>query len=149
MGRLVLACVLLLAVLAPAAQAETLHYRFGPIHIAPAGYGWRYRTTDHWLMNHMIHNLTPGATDVYITYDLDFIPDTAPQAAGMKEVRTMWLDVMGPPRPYPVFDVHRKAGGRDGRYTYPRESKQPGYTLNRYTVQQDGVLLGGAGHLHP
>ena len=48
-----------------------------------------------------------------------------PQAAGMQEVRTMWLDVMGV-QAYPVFDVHRGAGGRDGRYTYPRESKQPG-----------------------
>ena len=26
---------------------------------APPGYGWRYRTTDQWHMNHMIHNLTP------------------------------------------------------------------------------------------
>jgi hypothetical protein len=216
MGRLVLACLLFLALLAPAAQAETLHYRFGPIHIAPgrndivfdlndqrpavngwitgfkpnltyvngkvprvdvihlhhgvwivngapefaageekttvrapAGYGWRYRTTDMWLMNHMIHNLTPDATDVYITYDLQFIPDTDPRAAAMKQIRTLWLDVTGPPHPYPVFDVHRGAGGRDGRYTFPRESKRPGYTLNRYTVKQDGVLLGGAGHLHP
>jgi plastocyanin len=216
MGRLVLACLLFLALLAPAAQAETLHYRFGPIHIgpgrndivfalndqrpavngwitgfkpnliyangkvprvdvihlhhgvwvvngapefaageektvvrAPAGYGWRYRTTDTWLMNHMIHNLTPDATDVYITYDLDFIPDTDPRAAAMKEIRTLWLDVTGPPHPYPVFDVHRHAGGRDGRYTFPRESRRPGYTLNRYTVRQDGALLGGAGHLHP
>jgi plastocyanin len=216
MGRLVLACLLFLALLAPAAQAETLHYRFGPIHIgpgrndivfalndqrpavngwitgfkpnliyangkvprvdvihlhhgvwvvngapefaageektvvrAPAGYGWRYRTTDTWVMNHMIHNLTPDATDVYITYDLDFIPDTDPRAAAMKEIRTLWLDVTGPPHPYPVFDVHRHAGGRDGRYTFPRESRRPGYTLNRYTVRQDGALLGGAGHLHP
>jgi plastocyanin len=216
MGRLVLACLLSFALLAPAAQAETVHYKFGPIHIAPgrndivfalndqrppvngwitgfkpnltytdgevprvdvihlhhgvwivngapefaageekttvrapAGYGWRYRTGDQWVMNHMIHNLTPDATDVYITYDLEFIPDTAPQAAGMKAVNTLWLDVTGPPHPYPVFDVHRGAGGRDGRYTFPRESKRPGYTLNRYRVQQDGVLLGGAGHLHP
>ena len=27
--------------------------------MAPPGYGWRHRTTDRWLMNHMIHNLTP------------------------------------------------------------------------------------------
>ena len=26
---------------------------------APPGHGWRYRTTDTWHMNHMIHNLTP------------------------------------------------------------------------------------------
>jgi plastocyanin len=215
MGRLVLACLLVFVLLAPAAQAETLQYRFGPIHIAPgrndiefelndqkppvdgwitgfkpnliytdgrvprvdvvhlhhgvwlvngapefaageekteirapAGYGWRYRTSDSWVMNHMIHNLTPSAADVYITYDLEFVPATSPQAAGMKEVRTMFLDSRGI-RPYPVFDVHRGAGGRDGRYTFPRESRQPGYTLNRYRVPQDGELVGAAGHLHP
>jgi plastocyanin len=214
MRRALLACVLFF-VLAPAAQAETLHYRFGPIHIAPGrndialqlneqrptvngwingfrpnlkyvsggvprvdvihlhhgvwlingaptfaageektafvappGYGFRYQTSDQWIMNHMIHNLTPDATDVYITYDLDFVPDGSPEAAAMHEVRTMWLDVMGV-QIYPVFDVHRGAGGKDGRYTYPRESHQPGYTLNRYVVPEDGVLVGSAGHLHP
>src|SRR5215203_4183712 len=34
---------------------------------APDGYGWKYDPRDNWLMNHMIHNLTPKATDVYIT----------------------------------------------------------------------------------
>src|SRR5688572_18621909 len=43
---------------------------------APAGFGWRYKTTDTWLMNHMIHNLTPTEDEVYITYELDFVPDT-------------------------------------------------------------------------
>ena len=33
---------------------------------APDGYGWKYDPSDEWLMNHMIHNLTPTATDVYI-----------------------------------------------------------------------------------
>jgi plastocyanin len=202
-------------VLAPAAQADTLHYKFGPIHIAPGqndivfqlndqrppvngwitgfrpnltyvtgrvprvdvihlhhavwavngrpqfaageektsvkaptGYGWRYRTSDSWVMNHMIHNLTPDATDVYITYDLDFVPDTSPEAAAIKPVETLWLDVMGG-EVYPVFDVHRGAGGKDGRYTYPRDAKKPGYSRNRYVVPQDGVLVGTAGHLHP
>ena len=60
----------------------------------------------------------------------------------------MFLDSRGI-RAYPVFDVHRGAGGRDGRYTFPRESKQPGYTLNRYRVPEDGELVGAAGHLHP
>jgi plastocyanin len=215
MGRLVLACVLALLLFAPAARAETLHYRFGPIHIAPgrndiafelndqrpqvdgwitgfrpnleyvsggvprvdvihlhhgvwlvngaptfpageektalqapSGFGWRYRTGDQWVMNHMIHNLTPDATDVYITYDLDFIPDSAPEAAAIQEIHTLWLDVMGG-EIYPVFDVNRGAGGKDGRYTYPRESHQPGYTRNQLVMPVDGVLVATGGHLHP
>jgi plastocyanin len=115
---------------------------------APAGYGWRYWASDQWRMNHMIHNLTPNATEVYIDYELEFVPTTAPEAAGMKDIETVWLDVMGIQN-YPVFDVHRGAGGRDGRYTYPNESGQRGYDRNRWTVQEDGVLVGTAGHLHP
>ena len=63
--------------------------------------------------------------DVYIDYELEFVPDGRAAAAGMQELRTVWMDVMGL-MPYPVFDVHRGAGGRDGRYTYPRESGRTG-----------------------
>ena len=72
-------------------------------------------------MNHMIHNLTPTATKVYITYDLDFIPAGSPAAAGIADVRTVWLDVTGI-QPYPVFDAFKGRGGRDRRYTYPDEA---------------------------
>ena len=30
-------------------------------------------------MNYMIHNLTPEPTKVSITYDIDFVPDSAPR----------------------------------------------------------------------
>jgi plastocyanin len=113
---------------------------------APPGFGWRHRTTDQWLMNHMIHNLTPTPEQVYITYDLDFVPDTDPAAAGMNEVRTIWLDVMGLSF-YPVFDVKRGTGGKDRRLTYPDEV--PRARRHRWTVPEDGALVGTAGHLHP
>jgi plastocyanin len=115
---------------------------------APAGYGWHYRPSDRWLLNHMIHNLTPTATDVYITYDLDFIPATSPAAAGMRDVTTLWMDVMGF-KPYPVFNALMGRHGGDRRYTYPDESGQRGYALNRKVIDKDGVLVGTAGHLHP
>jgi plastocyanin len=100
-------------------------------------------------MNHMIHNLTPTPADVLITYDLDFIPETSPAAAGMHPVETLWMDVMGF-QAYPVFDVLRGSGGRDGRYTYPDESRgAAGYTRNRWVADRDGVLVGAGGHLHP
>ena len=92
---------------------------------APQGFGWRYKPSDSWIMNHMIHNLTPSATDVYITYDLDFIPEGSPAAAGIRDVKTLWLDVMGI-QAYPVFDVHKGAGGRDKRFTYPDEAAPEG-----------------------
>jgi plastocyanin len=112
---------------------------------APPGYGWRYRTSDSWVMNYMIHNLTPTPTDVYITYDLDFIPDGSPAAAGIQEVRTLWLDVVG--GIYPVFNVYRNPPGRKRYVTYPDGVR--GAPRNRFVVQQDGVLVATAGHLHP
>jgi plastocyanin len=212
MRRALLSLVLFLA-LAPAAHAETLSYRFGPVHIAPGqntiefagnglkppvdgwitgfrpnlgrkdgtvprvdvvhlhhgvwvsgfaplfaageektilrappGFGWRYRASDQWIMNHMIHNLTPTPADVYIDYELEFVPDGTPEAAAMQEVRTLWVDVMGGTI-YPVFDVHKGAGGR--RYTYPDESGLRDYKANRVTISEDGVLVGTGGHLHP
>ena len=199
MRRALLFVVLFLAA-APAAHAETLTYRFGPIHVspgqntielagndlkppadgwitgfkpnltyangvvprvdvvhlhhgvwlsnyaplfaageektvlrAPAGYGWRYRTSDNWVMNHMIHNLTPTPADVYIDYELEFVRDGTPEAAAMQEVQTLWLDVRSGSF-YPVFDVHRGSGGRDGRYTFPDESRERNYTRHRMTV---------------
>src|SRR6202011_2073432 len=46
----------------------------------PSGYGLPYKPSDHWLMNYMIHNLTPTPSSVYITYDIDFVPMTSPLA---------------------------------------------------------------------
>ena len=113
---------------------------------APPGYGWRYRTTDPWHMNHMIHNLTPTPTKVYITYDLDFVPATSPLAASMREIQTVWMDVVG--GAYPVFDAKRGRHGDDRRLTYPDEV--PGAPRrNTWTVPEDGELVGTAGHLHP
>jgi plastocyanin len=212
--RLALTVVALLLILPPAAQAETLTYRFGPVKVAPGqntiefagndlkppvdgwitgfkpnltyadgtiprvdvvhlhhgvwlsnyqplfaageektrvrapeGFGWRHSASDVWVMNHMIHNLSPDAADVYIDYELEFVP--ASSGRTLKDLRTLWMDVMGL-KAYPVFDVHRGAGGRDGRYTYPRERRARGaYTANRTRVAEDGVLVGTAGHLHP
>jgi plastocyanin len=119
------------------------------IFTAPNGYGWAYKPQDNWIMNHMIHNLTPTATDVYITYDLDFIPAGTPADEGIKDIRTAWVDVMGQ-QIYPVFDVHKGAGGRDRRFSYPQEApKATRSTSNTWTVPEDGALVGTGGHLHP
>ncbi|MEI7546838.1 MAG: hypothetical protein WCK21_02095 [Actinomycetota bacterium] len=116
----------------------------------PAPYGYRYRTSDHWALNYMLHNLTPDRTKVWITYDLDIIPDTASQAAGMLAAHPVWMDVQNGTG-YPVFDVLRGSG--DGTtYTYPDQADHPygsGRPRNTWTVDQDGTLISTAGHLHP
>ncbi len=117
----------------------------------PAGYGYRYDPKQGWIMNYMIHNLTPTPTKVYLTYQLDFVPDGTPEAAALKTVRTVWMDVeFG--KVYPVFDALRRDGGKDGRYTYPtddRDAYAGGPRRNEWTVDEDGTLVYTAGHLHP
>jgi plastocyanin len=116
----------------------------------PKGFGWRYRTSDTWILNHMIHNLYPNPTRVYITWEMDFLPLGAKAARGMREVRTQWLDVEAG-KAYPVFDV-RRGTGRDGRFTFP-DDQPDAYAgapaRNRWVVDHDATLVGTAGHLHP
>lgn len=117
----------------------------------PAGYGYPYKATDKWVLNYMIHNLWPDEKEVWITYDLDFIPADSAAAAAIEPARPIWTDVQNGSI-YPVFDV-AKGSGRDGLYTYPDDAVDPygagAPSKNTWTVDRDGVLLATAGHLHP
>jgi hypothetical protein len=115
----------------------------------PDGYGFRYTPKQNWAINYMIHNLTATPDTVYITYEIDFIPDTDPAAASMKEVHTQWIDVAGP-RAYPVFTANRGTG-KKGRLTFPDDvpndpARGPQGTWN---VTSPTTLVGTAVHLHP
>ncbi len=116
----------------------------------PAPYGYRYQTSDHWILNYMLHNLTPDQHQVWVTYDIDIIPDTAGEATGMIPAHPIWMDVQNGSI-YPVFDALRGMG--DGvTYTFPDQATDPykgGPVLNRWTSDRDGVLIATAGHLHP
>lgn len=119
---------------------------------APAGYGWRYTTTQPWLVNHMIHDLVAQEHKVYLTYTFYFIPDTAPEAAGIREIRTQWMDVEGV-KPYPVFNA-LKGSGTKGKFTYPDQAKnpypdRPDRPRNQWVADRDATLVLAAGHLHP
>ncbi len=116
----------------------------------PKGYGYPLKATDHLLLNHMIHNLTPVPTQVYMVYQVDFAPKGSPAARDIRPVRPIWMDVQSGNQ-YPVFNV-RKGSGRNGRYTYPRDARNPyrgGSTRNQWVVDRPGVLVATAGHLHP
>jgi len=116
----------------------------------PKGFGWRYRSKDRWMLNHMIHNLTPNRERVWVTWDMDFIPADSSAAKGMREVKTQWLDVQGG-NAYPVFDVLRGRGAK-GRFTYPDDDPNAypdGVARNRWVADRDATLVGTAGHLHP
>ena len=116
----------------------------------PKGYGYRYEASDNWLLNHMIHNLTPIAKEVKMVYEIDFIPDTAPAAKKIKPARPIWMDVESG-KIYPIFNVEKNSGKKN-IFTYPNDDPNAypaGRQRNAWTVDRDGVLLATAGHLHP
>ena len=116
----------------------------------PAGYGYHYNASDRWTLNYMIHNLWPDPKQVWVTYDIDFIPADSPAAAGIQPARPIWTDVQNGSI-YPVFDV-LKGSGSNGVYTYPDDASSPYGAVpakNLWTVDRDGILLATAGHLHP
>ena len=115
----------------------------------PQGYGYRYTPDQTWLINYMLHNLTVNPDTVYITYDIDFVPDTSPLAKTMKAVHTQWMDVAGL-RAYPVFDALRGSGAK-GRFTFPDSdptNRKVGFA-STWTVSQPTTLVQTAVHLHP
>jgi plastocyanin len=116
----------------------------------PKGFGWRSLPGDRWVLNHMVHNLLPNRARVYLTYTLDFIPDSSPLAKHIRPVVTRWVDVMGGSA-YPVFDVHHGIGA-NGRFTFPDDDPNAyggGPARNTQSIARDGVLVQTAGHLHP
>jgi plastocyanin len=116
----------------------------------PSGYGYPLKPSDNWLINYMIHNLTPNPETVYITYDIDFVPANSPLGRRMKAVRPIWMDVRNG-YAYPVFNALR-ANGHNGRFTYPNDAVAPygsGPPLNEWKVDRPGTLVMTMGHLHP
>ena len=116
----------------------------------PRGYGYPLKASDGLVLNHMIHNLTPVPTQVYMVYVIDFVPKGSRAARGIRPVRPIWMDVQNGNQ-YPVFNV-KKGSGQKGRYTYPDDARNPyrgGAKRNEWVVDRPGVLVATAGHLHP
>src|SRR3954468_6421142 len=85
----------------------------------PKGFGMPYKATDAWLLLYMVHSAVQNPMAVWITYDVDFIPQANAMALNLKPALPIWLDVR--PSAYPVFNVQRKYGGSDGSCTWPKE----------------------------
>jgi hypothetical protein len=116
----------------------------------PKGYGYPIGGDDPLFLNHMIHNLTPVPTKVWMVYEVDFVPADSRAGRRIKPVRPIWMDVQKGSL-YPVFDV-KKGAGRNGKYTYPDDARDPykgGTPRNEWVVDRPGVLVATAGHLHP
>ncbi len=129
----------------------------------PQGYGLKVGGDANWGLNYMIHNLTAaGGRQVYVTWEIDWVPADSPSGAGIQPGKIQWLDVAGRPQIYPVFDAERGFDpDGDGKYVFPDEVPDdpaaPGFEERRkispareWTVPDGGAtLVSGAGHLHP
>src|SRR5215207_5619011 len=118
----------------------------------PRGFGFRYDPSQSWQLIDMIHNLETAPESVYVKWEIDFVPDTAPAAAGLRPVRPQWLDVAGFSL-YPVFNSLRKQGTAKGRFTFPTQARGAEAAkkgpAQEWTVQKDSTLVATVGHLHP
>ncbi len=128
----------------------------------PQGYGLRSGGDANWGLNYMIHELgSAEGRQVYITWQIDWVPATSASGLAMHEAKIQWLDVAGAPHIYPVFDAERGFDTNgDGLYTFPDEvptdPSAPGYEeredispARSWTLNQPRTLVFGAGHLHP
>lgn len=116
----------------------------------PAPYGYPVSSSDKWILNYMIHNLTERKYRVYIDYEVDFVPLNSPLGQTLRPVRPVWMDIRNG-EAYPVFNT-LKGSGTNGTYTYP--DQDPGaYSatkqLDEWSVDRPGTLVWAAGHLHP
>ena len=116
----------------------------------PEGYGWKVDANRQWVLNHMIHNLFPTRTDVFLTWDMDIIAEGSPPSKNIRTVGSLFMDVRQN-EAYPVFDVAR-GSGTNSSFTYPDQAKNPyggGTPLNRFVAPTDGVAVAAGGHIHP
>lgn len=129
----------------------------------PQGYGFKIGANDDWGINQMIHNLgARGGRQVYITWEIDWVPERPGGRSDIEPMNVRWMDVAGAPQIYPVFDAERAFDrDGDGDFTFPDDVPTqpgvPGYEERKkisrsqqWTIPSGGAtLLFGAGHLHP
>jgi plastocyanin len=128
-----------------AAGEEKTNFNF------PQGYGLHHDPKDGWIVSYMIHNLTPQPSTVYLTYAIDFVPDTEAASQSITPIHPLWLDVSGL-KPYPVFDAF-KGQGKRGRFTFPDQASKAQQAdigaAHQWVAPRDFTLVATAGHLHP
>jgi len=136
------------------------------IAMLPQGYGMKMSPTADWGLLHMLHNLTAQPDrQVYLTWQIDWVPETVPERTDISQIRGVFFDVAAGGGAYPVFDAEREFDTDDnGRFVFPDDvstnptdasyeelskvSPQRSWTVP--SSQQDGItLLSAGGHLHP
>ena len=140
----------------------------------PRGYGLEIKASDTWALLYMVHSAITQPLEVFITYEIDFVPQAEAEELGLTPAYPIWLDVR--PSGYPVFNTQRNFGNKEGVCTWPKEEcaafdpwgekivgqGQPGNGVGRdFKLPEKGesfgkideftggTILGLGGHLHP
>ena len=101
-------------------------------------------------MNHMIHNLTPKATEVYITYDIDFIPAGTPAGRGRQGPPDGLDRRGGPARSTPSSTSTRaRAAATAATPTPTRPGELERSPATPGPSRRTACSSAPAGHLHP
>ncbi len=136
------------------------------IAMLPQGFGIKLAATADWLLVHMLHNLTAQPNrSVYLTWQIDWVPETEPARTDIERMRGTFMDVAKGGIAYPVFDAEKRFDGDgDGEFVFPDDvSADPGAPSHEergkisearsWTVPStftDGItLISAGGHLHP
>jgi plastocyanin len=130
----------------------------------PNGYGIPVHPYNElWLLNFMLHNQTASPDNVFITYEVDFIPAKAVPAGSIKPVEPFWLDVGSFNGANPVYNTQRGFGSIPGECSFPREkcagfdpygktvpgNGAPGNGVGYVAAPPAGTVVWMVGHLHP
>lgn len=129
----------------------------------PSGYGIPYRPfNEMWLLNYMIHNLTAAPENVFITYEVDFIPQRSVPAGSITPVEPYWLNVANFNGANPVYNTQR-GYGTGGECAFPKQTcagfdpygkvvagnGAPGNGVGAERRIPAGTIVWMVGHLHP
>ena len=130
----------------------------------PQGYGLKVAGDANWGLNYMIHNLNSLAgRQVYITWEIDWVPETTPRAPTSSRPRSSgWTSPArrtSTPSSTPSAPTTPTATASTSSPTRsPTDPSQPGYERARRTSaqrrsldadQDRETLVFAAGHLHP
>ena len=141
----------------------------------PKGYGMPVKATDQWLLLYMVHSAVQQPMELYITYDVDFVPEADAKEIGM-QARVSDLDSTCARRPTRSSTSSARTAARTASAPGRRRSAPPstpgassssarasratarartsscpqeGEPLGAIDSFTGGTLIGIGGHLHP
>jgi plastocyanin len=113
----------------------------------PNGYGIPFNPSrELWLLNYMIHNLLATPDNVFITYEVDFIPERSVAPGSIRPVEPFWLDVAGYNGANPIYNTQRGFGAVPGECSFPREECAGFDPYGKTDIAGQGIAGNGFGY---